>query len=78
MYPFDRLVDNLNLKRDTSRRALFDIILVLQNTENTLKTLDLSEMDVDGIDDIGYRISKFDIDIIFKEYEKLYFLSSNL
>ncbi|MDD3990360.1 MAG: amino acid adenylation domain-containing protein, partial [Bacteroidales bacterium] len=31
MYPFDKLVEELRLPRDTSRSPLFDIVLVLQN-----------------------------------------------
>ena len=31
-YPFDDLVDALELKRDTGRSPLFDVLLVLQNT----------------------------------------------
>jgi amino acid adenylation domain-containing protein len=31
-YPFDELVDALALKRDMSRHALFDIMVILQNT----------------------------------------------
>ncbi|HET6256281.1 MAG TPA: amino acid adenylation domain-containing protein [Puia sp.] len=33
MYPFDRLVGELDLKRDMSRSALFDIVMVLQNQQ---------------------------------------------
>ncbi|WP_144028945.1 condensation domain-containing protein, partial [Paenibacillus tyrfis] len=32
-YPFEALVDKLNLKRDMSRHPLFDTMFVLQNTE---------------------------------------------
>jgi amino acid adenylation domain-containing protein len=33
LYPFDRLVGELNLRRDMSRSALFDIVMVLQNQQ---------------------------------------------
>ncbi|HVI43873.1 MAG TPA: condensation domain-containing protein, partial [Chitinophaga sp.] len=31
-YPLDKIIDNLHLKRDTSRSPLFDVMMVLQNT----------------------------------------------
>ncbi|MBX0293013.1 amino acid adenylation domain-containing protein [Hymenobacter sp. HSC-4F20] len=33
-YPFDKLVDDLRLKRDVSRSPLFDMMVVLQNTQD--------------------------------------------
>jgi len=35
MYPFDRLVDELQLERDMSHAALFDVMVMLQNIEVT-------------------------------------------
>lgn len=37
MYPFDELVDSLKLTRDLSRNALFDVLIVLQNTDITTR-----------------------------------------
>ena len=34
IYPFDRLVDELRLRRDASRSPLFDVLVVLQNMES--------------------------------------------
>ncbi len=33
-YPFDRLVEDLNLPRDTSRSPLFDVLVVYQNNQS--------------------------------------------
>ena len=35
-YPFDALVDRLSLKRDLSRSALFDVMVVLQNQQHII------------------------------------------
>ncbi|MBP7653109.1 amino acid adenylation domain-containing protein, partial [Candidatus Dependentiae bacterium] len=64
IYPFDRLVDDLKLARDTSRSPLFDVLIVLQNNESVefnicgtiLKTKELES-----------NSSKFDITFIFSE-----------
>ena len=63
-YPFDRLIDDLNLKRDTARNPVFDIMAVLQNIgdseiESTLYS--------DKIIDDGEWISKVDIECVFQE-----------
>ena len=34
-YPFDELVDTINVQRDMSRNPLFDVMLVVQNNEQT-------------------------------------------
>ena len=39
-YPFDRLVDELNLPRDRSRSPVFDVIVILQNQQEALLQLD--------------------------------------
>ncbi len=72
-YPFDRLVSELNLKHDTSRSALFDVLIVLQNQENLL---DLhSKNSVSGLEIKNYNLkrntSQFDISFIFVEGEEL-------
>ncbi|WP_160672477.1 non-ribosomal peptide synthetase [Clostridium sp. C8-1-8] len=63
-YQFDRLVDTLKLKRESSRNALFDTMFVLQNTEQM-------EMALDNITIKPYEIkstkSKFDITLEAKE-----------
>jgi amino acid adenylation domain-containing protein len=66
MYPFDRLVEDLNLKRDTSRSALFDVLVVLQNqTEN--KKIDISADSTSKIKELTSSTSKFDITFTFQE-----------
>lgn len=71
MYPFDRLVEDLNLKWDTSRSALFDIMFVFENSDEKLENTNHSN---DQIQDLGSQVSKFDLDLLFKETtEGLYF-----
>src|SRR5450432_4251083 len=62
-YPFEELVAELKLRRDTSRNALFDVMLVLGNFE--LSKGELSDMRVEGLGVSGYgkgnQMSKFDM-----------------
>ncbi|MDI5888451.1 non-ribosomal peptide synthetase [Flavobacterium yafengii] len=71
-YPFDELIDKLNLKRDTSRSALFDVLVILQNQEqlNNFNNEELISLEVSGYD-FKNKTSKFDISLAFTETEGL-------
>lgn len=63
-YPFDLLVDELNLKRDLSRSPLFDTVVILQKNER--ETIELEGVQVKPfLEDVG--ISKFDLTFDFRE-----------
>ncbi|MCP5050157.1 MAG: amino acid adenylation domain-containing protein, partial [bacterium] len=66
IYPFDQLVDQLNLVRDTSRHPLFDVMVILQNNRQW-------ELQLDGIDIAAlqnhYNTSKFDLTVEAVERE---------
>ena len=59
-YPFDELVNKLNIKRDTSRNPLFDTMFIYQNNG-------LRDLEVNGIKANYYipdaNISKFDLSL---------------
>lgn len=64
IYPFDKLVDELDLPRDLSRPPLFSVMVLLQNVGD----LDLSLPDLQtSIIPQEYAASKFDISFDFKE-----------
>lgn len=67
MYPFDRLVDDLDVRNDTSRSAVFDVILMLQNMRDVVENKNLDQEAFYTIEDRGYKVSKFDMDIAFQE-----------
>lgn len=71
-YPFDSVVDKLNLKRDTSRSALFDILVVLQSqgNVNSLSTDNLVNLEVSDYH-LPRKTSQFDITYYFVEAEVL-------
>ncbi|WP_264523070.1 non-ribosomal peptide synthetase [Flavobacterium sp. N502536] len=66
MYPFDSLVENLNIKRDAGRSSVFDVLLVLQNTANE-ETIEIPTSKTNTIVDLGETVSKFDIELNFRE-----------
>lgn len=72
-YPFDELVSKLNLKVDTSRSALFDVMVVLQNHQK-IKSIQ-SKTNLEGISVEPYKTerntSQFDLSFTFIEKETL-------
>jgi len=73
VYPCDELVNDLNLRRDVSRNALFDIMVVLHNTEpgqiNNAPVIE--NLRIDGYTDGEYGVSKFDVTFNFAEINSL-------
>lgn len=67
MYPFDRLIEDLNLDRDTSRSVLFDVMLVLQNNRENQISINLSEEELESLRYTEKAISKFDLEFSFEE-----------
>jgi amino acid adenylation domain-containing protein len=63
-FPFEDLVDNLSLRRDTGRNPLFDVMLVLQN-------MDIPEVSIPGLTlaPYGYEHRRAKFDLIFNGEE---------
>ena len=66
-YPFDELVDKLSLRRDLSRNALFDVMVVLQDTDGGLQQEMLSDLKVSAYESASHEVSKFDLTFYFTE-----------
>jgi len=66
-YPFDRLIQNLNLERDTSRTPLFDVLVQYQN-QNPV------DLKLNGVTASFYKalfnLNKFDLTFTFVEEKK--------
>ncbi|UCH95417.1 MAG: amino acid adenylation domain-containing protein, partial [Candidatus Aminicenantes bacterium] len=58
-YPFDKLVEELKLKRDTGRTPVFDIMMVFQNHEN-LELSPLQELEIKSLGK-DYVVNKYDL-----------------
>ncbi len=66
-YPFDQLVQDLDLVRDTSRDPVFNILFALQNNED-LQANHVAETAITGeIRDNGAHPAKFELAVNFKE-----------
>lgn len=68
-YPFDKLIEDAKLEIDLSRNPLFDIFLILQNTENVnVKTIG-ENLRVDALETEN-KTSKFDLLFNFVEVDE--------
>jgi amino acid adenylation domain-containing protein len=65
-YPFDQLVEDLQLQRDMSRSALFDVMVSLQNMEK-FKYKQIENVEISEYQDKKNLISKFDLSFDFSE-----------
>jgi tyrocidine synthetase-3 len=63
-YPFEELVDRVDVSRDMSRNPLFDVMFALQN-------IDTAPVEIPGLTlipyDVVYRIAKFDLTLTLAE-----------
>lgn len=64
-YSFDRLIEELDIERNTSRNALFDVMVVMQNNAGTNKTI--SNKESNTIKNAGKTPAKFDMELSFEE-----------
>ncbi|MBD0260297.1 MAG: AMP-binding protein, partial [Cytophagales bacterium] len=71
MYPFDQLVEELDLKRDWSRSPLFDVWVVLQNTNFTGPRLPQPAGLSVGAFERDVRVSLHDLSFNFHESDTL-------
>ncbi|MEP0262577.1 amino acid adenylation domain-containing protein [Dokdonia sp.] len=67
MYPFDRIIEDLDIERNVGRNAVFDVLLALQNTGAQILDDDLSSIVTGEIEDLGAKASKSDIELSFAE-----------
>lgn len=73
-YPFDLLVEELNLKRDLSRSPLFDVMVEIQDIDAVIG--EETEMGLEGLTIKNYRkpiqISKYDLSIRYNNEGEIY------
>ncbi|MFD2784201.1 non-ribosomal peptide synthetase [Hymenobacter rubripertinctus] len=66
-FPFDELVESLQLPRDGSRNALFDVMVVLQDNAGQGNERTVDELTIRGYDKLDDETSKFDLTFNFGE-----------
>lgn len=68
-YPFDELISKLNIKRDRSRSALFDVLVVLQNQRQLKQEKSAGDLEGVRLEAFEYsrKTSQFDISYTFME-----------
>ncbi|MBQ5565368.1 MAG: non-ribosomal peptide synthetase, partial [Clostridia bacterium] len=58
-YPFEELVEKVNVQRDMSRNPLFDVMLVMQNNEKV--DADVQDVEMSGVNIESASVAKFDM-----------------
>jgi amino acid adenylation domain-containing protein len=78
LYPFEQLVEDLDLDRDTSRSPLFDVMVILQNASVQQNQAEPKVGDV-AVDtfDMGWSASQFDLSFTFSEEDGGLYLGLN-
>ncbi|MBB6716466.1 non-ribosomal peptide synthetase, partial [Clostridium gasigenes] len=72
-YPFEELVEAVEVRRDFSRNPLFDVMFMLQNNEEFNLLMDGIKLEQIGGE---HRISKFDLSLIIGSSEHGYFVGA--
>ncbi len=73
IYPFDELVEGLNQNWDKSRQALYDVMVVLQNTDipsSQPTAQSLTDIKTISYGDVERLVSLFDLRFDFKEIDQ--------
>ncbi|MGH2666636.1 non-ribosomal peptide synthetase, partial [Flavobacterium sp.] len=76
-YPFDLLTEDLNLLRNPSRSAMFDVIIGLPETQANAEDFVVDPNKIDRIFDLGEIVSKVDLAIIFSKVGNHLFFDIN-
>ncbi|WP_298511902.1 amino acid adenylation domain-containing protein [uncultured Kordia sp.] len=72
MYPFDKLIESLEVARDISRNPVYNVMISLMNAGDVHKKTNYDHteaIDKLTIIDDGYFMSKWDMEIAFKELD---------
>jgi len=79
VYPYDELVDTLQLTRDMSRNPLFDVMLVFQSSEEGGDQLTFSQASIlpYTTGESNYEVAKFDMSFGFEEHSEGLYYSLN-
>ncbi|MBL6449162.1 amino acid adenylation domain-containing protein [Fulvivirga sp. 29W222] len=67
IYPFDELVDQLELDKDLSHSTLFDVMVQLQNEKGILSHEEYDDVLLMENYDVDFKYTKFDLSFNFRE-----------
>ncbi|MDO6434620.1 amino acid adenylation domain-containing protein [Flavitalea sp. BT771] len=66
-YPFDQILNDIQLPRDTSRHPLFDVFIDFHDNSSLSKIRYMGEAAVKPYDMVGQTVSKFDLTFMFTD-----------
>ena len=71
MYPYDQLIEDLNLEIERNRSPLFDVMVVLNNMDYNVQNTSVFEgLKVSQFgNETDHKVSKYDLSFFFKEHD---------
>ena len=69
IYPFDKIVEDLELKQDLSRSPIFDVMIKMMNYKEKSLLNEVNDFKFNQIVEVKSKYSRFDFNIAFQEME---------
>ncbi len=70
MFPFDALIDLLDVNRDPSRNPIFDVLIDFHDDRNAIGHQEMGSLNIDSYAPSQHQVSKYDLTFMFIETDQ--------